>query len=101
MEAYLSEHLAGFMPSLTLWPIGDDRSRMRCQLLGFPGLGIMPNGLVWADCADRCVLKENNSSCTIAPVCGAAPSTWVPGGKDGVMWNLFQFVWQVCRAIFS
>ena len=38
-----------------------DRYRMRCQLSGFPRLGMTPNGLIWTDCAN-CVLKENNST---------------------------------------
>ena len=35
------------MPSLTLKPCGEDRSRIKCHLLDLCFLGITPNGLVW------------------------------------------------------
>ena len=35
------------MPSLTLKPCGEDKSRIKHHLLAFSFLGITPNGLVW------------------------------------------------------
>ena len=41
---------SGLIPSLTLWPWGEDKSTMRCHLPGWPFLGVTPELLMWRFC---------------------------------------------------
>ena len=45
MEAYCMEHMTDGIPSLTLWPSGEERSTIRRHFPSWCGLGIMPIGL--------------------------------------------------------